>query len=211
MDITDINCVSLFHGLAKPVPHPKPEQGNHLNTEKYIQHRKRTIEAIHQLNGTLAPPLDIRGAPVHVPIDCSRTGKLRPLYSSVEQASQTEVTGDVESKGIDLTTEAEIFTSVAERVKQKKYLCSLCGIEYQWRSSVYRHIKKNHKVNHETCEYCHVPFTSRDLLYAHLRYRQMQGFCRISRKINSAANKTVVKPPVNHEMRALYKSVDMWH
>ena len=90
MDTTNINCVcgSIFHGLAEPVPHPKSKHGSHQNIEQYIQQRNRTIEIIHQLNGTLAPPLDIRGAPAHAPVDYSRTGGLRPLYSSVEQASQ---------------------------------------------------------------------------------------------------------------------------
>ena len=211
MDTTNINCVcgSIFHGLAEPVPHPKSEHGSNLSIEQYIQHRNRIIEVIHQLNGTLVPPLDIRGASVHAPVDFSRTGGLRPLYSSVEQASQTEVTGDVEPTGIDLTKETEIFTSVAERVKQKRYLCSFCGNEYQWRSSVYRHVRNDHQINNETCRYCHVPFTNRELLYAHLRYRQVQGWCRISRDIRSTANKTVVRPPLNYGMPALYRSVDM--
>ena len=213
MDTANIDCVcgSIFHGLTKLVPHPKSKQGSHLNIEQYIQQRNRTIEAIHQLNFTLAPSLDIRGVPAHAPIDYSRAGKLRPLCSSVEQESQTELTGEVQSKGIDLTREAEIFTSISERVKQKKYICSLCGNEYQWKSSVYRHVKNDHQVNQETCEYCHVPFTGKALLYAHLRERREQGWCRVSRGISSTANKTVVQPPSNHGMPALYKSIDMWH
>ena len=213
MDTANIDCVcgSIFHGLTRWAPHPKSKQGSYMNLEQYIQRRNRTIEAIHQLNFTLAPSLDIRPVPASSLVGYSRAEHLRPICSSAEKESQTELTGEVQPTGIDLTREAEIFTSIAERVKQKKYLCGLCGSEYQWKSSVYRHVKSDHQVNQETCEYCHVPFSGKSLLYAHLRQRREQGWCRVSRGIKNTANKTVVAPPVNHGMPALYKSIDMLH
>ena len=203
--------MSIFHGLTRWAPHPKSKQGSYMNLEQYIQRRNRTIEAIHQLNYTLAPPLDIRPVPASLLVGYSRAEHLRPICSSEEKESQTELTGEVQSTGSDLTREAGIFTSIAERVKQKKYVCSLCGSEYKWKSSVYRHVKNYHQVDQETCEYCHVPFTGKALLYAHLRQRREQGLCRVSRGIENTAGKSVVTPPVNHGMPALYKSIDMWY
>ena len=133
MNTANIDCVcdSIFHGLTRWAPHPKSKQGSYMNLEQYIQRRNRTIEAIHQLNCTLAPPLDIRPVPASSLVGYSRAEHLRPICSSADKGSQTELTGEVQPTGIDLARKAEIFTSVAERVKQKKYICSLCGSEYQ--------------------------------------------------------------------------------
>ena len=180
MTNANINCVcgSIFHGLTQWEPHPIPSQNSYWDLDQYLQRRNRTIDAIHQLNSTLSPPLDIRPVPAHLLLGYSRAERLKPICSREEKESQTEITGEVQPRRLDLTREGEIFTSIAERVKQRKYVCALCGNEYIWRSSVYRHIKSDHQVNRETCEYCHVPFSGKGLLSEHLRQSRAQGKCQ---------------------------------
>ena len=113
--------------------------------------------------------------------------------------------------GANWSEEGEIYRLVACQAKQKKFLCSLCGLEYKWRSSVYRHVKNDHKVNQEICEYCYVPFTNKTLLYSHLQQRQERGWCRASRGIENTGNEAVVPTPVGSGMPALYESIDLWH
>ena len=211
MDTTNIDCIcgNSFHGLKPPVNPPKPGRWNQQDIEQYLQRRNRTIEIIHQLNNTLSPALYIRGSPTPTPGNSSQPGTYRSLYSRIDQTSQTTVTGGVKPTEVDLTGETEIHTSVAERVKRKKFVCCFCGSEYHWRSSVYRHVKNDHQLNCEVCEYCRVPFTHRDGLRTHLGDRRERGWCRIERPIRDMANKTVVRPSINYGMPDLYSSVDI--
>ena len=206
-----INCVcgSIFHGLTQWEPLPVPSQNTYRDWDRYLQRRNRTIDAIHQLNSTLAPPLDVRPVPDHVLLGYSRNERLKTIRSRAEKGNQTEIAEEIPSQVLDLTRERETFTSIAERVEQRKYVCALCGNEYVWRSSVYRHIKSDHQVNQETCRYCHVPYSGLGLLSEHLRLSKARGKCRINRGLYNTANKTIVAPPVSHGMPAMYRSLDM--
>ena len=213
MNTASIDCVcnSIFHGLTRRLPHPTDPQESCLSFEQFIQRRNRTIEAKHQLNCTLIPPLDIRPIPTSRLVGYSRAENIRPICSRVNQESQTDLTGEVQPRGANWSENSEIYRSVACQAKLKKYLCSLCGLEYRWRSSVYRHVKNDHQVNQEVCEYCYVPFTNKTLLYSHLKQRQELGWCRVGRGIESTGDAAVVATPVGSGMPALYKSIELWH
>ena len=212
MNTDNIHCVcnSIFHGLTRRLPHPSDPQGGCLSFTQFIQRRNRTIDAINQLNCTLIPSLDIRPSSTARLAAYTRVENNRPIRSCVSRECQTDLTGEVRPTGANWSEEGAICRPVTHQVNQKKFLCSLCGLEYKWRSSVYRHVKNDHQVNQEVCEYCYVPFTNKTLLYSHLQQRQERGWCRASRGIENTGNEAVVPTPVGFGMPALYASIDLW-
>ena len=193
MTTENIHCVcnSIFNGLTRRLPLASDPQGGCLSFAQFIQRRDRTIEAIGYLNCTLLPPLDIKTLSAERVSDY-KSVENNTIRTCVSRECQTDITGDVRPTGANWSEGGTIHRPVLCKVNQKKFLCSLCGREYKWRSSVYRHVKNDHKVDEEVCAYCYVPFSNETLLYAHLQQRQELGWCRTSRGIESTENEIVV-------------------
>ena len=162
---------------------------------QFLQRRTQTIEAIGYLNCMLIPQLDIR--PWSEERVSEPTLMRNPnVRTYVNRECQTNITGDIRPTGANWSEGGTTHRPVLCKVNQKKFLCSLCGSEYKWRSSVYRHVKNDHKVNEEVCAFCYVPFSNETLLYAHLQKREELGWCRGSRGMESTENEIIVPVPV---------------
>ena len=181
-----------------------------MSFAQFIHRRNRTVDAINHLNCTLIPPLDIRTLSAGRVTDYTAGENNNSISGCVSRGCQTVLTGEVQSTGARRSDEGAIRRSVSSKIGQNRFLCSLCGLEYKWRSSVYRHVKNDHEVNREVCVYCYVPFSNRTLLYAHLQLRQELGWCRASRGIESTETAVVVPTPVGSGMPALYDSIELW-
>ena len=212
MNTDNIHCVcnSIFNGLTRRLPLSSDPHGGCLSFTQFIHRRNRTIDAINQLNCTLLPPLDIRTLSAARLDDYTPVENNTPVRSCVSRECQTDLTGEVRPTGANWSEEGAIHRPVSYKVSHKRFLCGLCGLQYKWRSSVYRHAKSDHKVNQEVCAYCHVPFSNETLLYAHLQLRQELGWCRASRGIENTETEAVVPTPVRSGMPAPYDSIDLW-
>ena len=180
-----------------------------MSFAQFLQRRNRTIEAIGYLNCMLLPPLDIKTVSAERVRD-HKSVEHNIIRTCVSRECQTDITGDVRPTGANWSEVGDTRRPVLCKVNQKKFLCSLCGLEYKWRSSVYRHVKTDHKIDEEVCSHCYVPFSNRNLLYAHLQRREELGWCRASRGIESRGNEIVVPTPVSSGMPALYNRIEMW-
>ena len=203
-------CDSIFNGLTQPLPLASDPQGGCLSFAQFIHRRNRTVDAINHLNCTLIPPLDIRTLSAGRVTDYTAGESNDAGRGRVSRGCQTVLTGEVQSTRAPRSEGGDIRRAVSSKTGQNRFLCSLCGLEYKWRSSVYRHVKQDHEVNREVCVYCYVPFSNRTLLYAHLQLRQELGWCRASRGIEGTETAMVVPTPVGVGMPALYDSVELW-
>ena len=181
-----------------------------LSFPQFVHRRNRTVDAINRLNSTLFPPLDIRTLSAARVDDYTPVENNTPVRSCVSRECQTNITGEVRPTGANWSEEGAIRVPVSCKTGPKRFLCSLCGLQYKWRSSVYRHVKNDHQVDHEMCAYCHVPFSNETLLYAHLQLRQELGWCRASRGIESTETEVVVPTTVGREMPGPYSGIDLW-
>ena len=181
-----------------------------LSFPQFVHRRNRTVDAINQLNSTLLPPLDIRTLSVARVDDYISVENNTPVCSYVSRECQTNITGEVRPTGANWSEDGATRAPVSCKTGPKRFLCRLCGLQYKWRSSVYRHVKGDHQVNREMCAYCHVPFSNETLLYAHLQLRQELGWCRASRGIESTESEVVVPAAMGREMPGPYSGIDLW-